>query len=102
LHDGAREPQPRGAVVRRRRYDLPEKRHAVAEIVAREGGVGVAADLRERLRRRARIRLDLRFQRDRAVGEIAILERLVGGIRRQAGNSHERGGKAGANERKHW
>ena len=49
--------------------------------------------------------LDLRLERDRAVGEVAVLERLFGGIggdddgmRR---NDQQRGGKAGANERKH-
>ena len=34
LHDRAREAEPRGAVVRRRGHDLPEQRHAGAEVVA--------------------------------------------------------------------
>ena len=82
LHDRAREAQPRGAVVRRRRDDLAEQRHAGAKVVLGERRVGIAPDLRQRFCRRTGIRLDLRFERDRSIGEVAVLERLFGGIAR--------------------
>jgi hypothetical protein len=37
--------------------------------------------LHERLCWRSGVRLDLRFQRDRGIGQIAVLESLFGGIR---------------------
>ena len=49
LQDGAGEPQPVGAVVGRHRDDLPEQHHAAAKVVALERGVGLAAQLRQRL-----------------------------------------------------
>ena len=66
LQDGARQPQPGGAVGRRGGDDLAEHLHAGAEIVLRKGGVGVAPDLRHRLGRGARVGLDLGLELDRA------------------------------------
>ena len=104
LHDGARQAEPRGAVVRRRRDDLSKQRHAAAEVVLRESGVGIAPDLRQRFGRRAGIRLDLRFERDRGIGEVTVLEGLFGGLRGiddHGRKEQQRGGNTGANERKH-
>ena len=101
LHDGASETQPGGAVGRCRGNDLAEQRHAGAEIVFGKGGVGIAADLRHRLGRGSRIRLDLCLELDRAIGQVGVLERLVGGSRGERRKDEQRGGKAGANERYH-
>ena len=79
LHDGAREPQPGGAVVGRGGDDLAKECHTAAEIVLGECRIGVAADLRERLGGLAGVLLDLRLQRNRAVGEPLVLEGLFGG-----------------------
>ena len=80
LHDGARHAQPGGRVVGLRGDDLAEQRHAGAEIVLGKGGVGVFADLRHRLGGGACVRLDLAFELNRAVGEIAVLKWLVRGL----------------------
>ena len=101
LHDRARQAQPGGAVGRRRGNDLAQERHAGAEIVFGKGGVGIAADLRHRLGRGSRIRLDLCLELDRAIGQVGVLERLVGGSRGERRKDEQRGGKAGANERYH-
>ena len=106
LHDGPRQPQPRRAVVRSGGHDLAKERHAGAEIVLAERGVGVAADLRQRLGRRTCVRLDLRFQRDGALGKLAVLEGLLDGGARGLGyderrDSQQRGGDAGAKQRDH-
>ena len=104
LHDGARQAEPRSAIVRRRGDDLAEQGHAGAEIVLAEGRVGILADLRERFRRRAGVGFDLRFQRHCAVSKLAVLECLfdggVGGKRHKGRrNSKQRGECAGANKR---
>ena len=69
LLDGAGQPQPARALGRRRRDDLAEQHHAVAEIVLLEGGVGFAAKLRQRLGVGASLALDLRFELDGGFGE---------------------------------
>jgi hypothetical protein len=105
LHDGAGKPQPGGGVVGLRRDDLAEQRHAGAEIVLGKGCIGVFADLRHRLGGGAGVRLDLTFELNRAVGEIAVDERLVCGMGRKRRNGKERGRdcyrEPGASERKH-
>ena len=101
LHDRARQAQPRGAVGRRRGNDLAQERHAGAEIVFGKGRVRIAADLRHRFGRSARVRLDLGLELNRAVRKIGVVERLVGGSRGERRKGKQRGGKAGANERYH-
>ena len=100
LQHGAREAQPVRGVVRRHGDELAEHRHAGAEIVLLEGGIGVAPQGGGRLGHRAGVALDLRFELDRRVVEIAALERLVGGrcgnTGRNQGKGDECGGKAGA------
>ena len=81
LQDGLGQPQPIGAVVGRHRDDLPENLHAGAEVVALEGGIGLATQRRGRFRDLAGIGLDLRLQLDGGVGEIVALKLLVGGNR---------------------
>ena len=66
---------------RRHHHDLAEKLQAGAEIVALEGGVGVAPQRRGRAGDRAGLGLDLGFELDRRVGEIVALERLLRGRR---------------------
>ncbi len=56
--------------------DLPEQLHAGAEIVALEGGVGLAPQRGGGLGDLAGFGLDLGFELDRRIGEIVALERL--------------------------
>ncbi len=93
LQHGARQPQPARCVGRRHGNELAEHRHAGAEIVLLEGGVGVAPQRRGRLGHRPGVALDLRFELDRRLVEIAALERFVGGQCRENGKGDERGGK---------
>ena len=88
------------------RDDLAEQHHAAAEVVFLEGGVGLAAQLRERLGGLAGVGLDLGFELDRGVGELGSLEGFVGGTRRNGtqGNGRkgdERGNEADAEWREH-
>ena len=101
LHHRAREAEPRRGVVRRRGDNLAEQSHAGAEIVAGERAVRVAPDLRHRLRGRARVGLDLRLERNRAVREVLVLERLVRGNGGERHGKQQHGGNAGPNNRKH-
>jgi hypothetical protein len=80
LHDGARHAQPGGGVIGLRGDDLAEQGHAGAEIVLGKGGVGIFTDLRHRLGSGSGVRLDLALELNRAVGEIAVDKRLVGGV----------------------
>ena len=91
LHDGARHAQPSGGVVGLCGDDLAEQRHTGAEIVLGKGGIGVFADLRHRLSGRARVRLDLTLELNRAVGEIAIDKWLVRGMAGKRHNGKKRG-----------
>ena len=106
-HGGAGEAKPARAFVRSGRDDLAEQHHAVADVVLLERGVGVAAQLRQRLGGRARVALDLAFEVDRGGIEVGVLEGLVGGERRgRTGKKNgrkgdERGQKADAGARNH-
>ena len=101
LEDGAGQPQPVGAVLRRGGGDLPEDLQAGAEIAALEGGVGIGAQARRRLGDRTRLALDLGFQLDRGIGEVVAPESLVGRLRRNQAK-RQRGAKCrGANQTVH-
>ena len=106
LLDGAGEPQPGRAVVGRLGDDLAEQHHAVADVVFLERRVGVAPQLRERLAAAAGVVLDLGFELDRGLVEIAALEGFAGGGRRNGTEGKrrkgdERGNEADADMREH-
>ena len=93
--------QPVRAVIGRDRHDLPEDLHAAAEVVALEGGVGLAPQRGGRLARLAGVGLDLGFELDRRIGEVIALEGLVGGDGGNGQQQDERSCKGSANERRH-
>jgi len=105
LLDGAGEPQPGRRVVRRRCYNLAKERHAAAEIVLGKSSIGVLPDLHDRLSWRSSVGLDLGLERNRAVGKIAVPERLVRGGRGKGRNGQAcgryRSHKASADQRNH-
>ncbi len=101
LQHGLGEAQPVGAVVGRDRHDLPEDLHAAAEIVALEGGVGLAPQRGGGLGHLAGFGLDLGFELDRRIGEIVALEGLVGGDAGSGQQQDERSCEGSANEREH-
>ncbi len=101
LQHGLGETKPVRAVVGRDRHDLSEDLHAAAEVVALEGGVGIAPQRGGRLRHLAGLGLDLRFQLERGVGEIATFERFVGGEGGDGQKRNERSCAGSANEREH-
>ena len=78
LQHRARQTQPICRVGRRHGDKLAKHRHAAAEIVSLEGGIGLAPQGGGRLGDRAGIAFDLRFELDRRVVEIAAPEGLVG------------------------
>ncbi len=86
LLDGVGETQPRAGVIGGSGNDLVEHRHAGAEIVLGECGVGVALELVDRLRRRPGVGLDLGLELDRAAGQIVVGEWLGRGSRGKASN----------------
>ena len=81
LQHGLGEPQPVAAILGRDCCDLAQQLQPIAEIVAPKGCVGLAPQLRDRLRHRSGFRLDLRFELDRRVRQVVALERLLGGRR---------------------
>ena len=101
LQHGLGETQPVGAVVGRHRHDLPEDLHAAAEIVALEGGIGLAPQRGGGLGHLPGFGLDLGFELDRRIGEIIALERFVGGDGGSGQQQDERSCEGSANEREH-
>ena len=72
--------------------DLAEQHHAVADVVLLERGVGLAAQLRQRLGDLPGVVLDLGFELDRGFVELGALERLAGGGRRNGTQGNGRKG----------
>ena len=101
LENGAGQPQPVAAVLRRGGGDLPEDLQAGAEIAALEGGVGVGSQRRRRFGDRPGLALDLGFQLDRRIRQIVAFEGLVRRLRRDQAK-RQRGAKCcGANQTDH-
>ncbi len=101
LENGAGQPQPVAAVVRRHRRNLAEDLQPGAEIAALEGGVGVGSQARARLGDRTRLALDLRRQLDGRIGQIVALEGLIGRLGCDEAK-RQRGAKCcGANQTNH-
>ncbi len=101
LQDGARKPQPVGAVIGRNGDQLAEHHHAGAVVVFAEGDVGFLAQGRCCLVHLTGVALDLRFQLDRRIVEVAAMEGLVGGERRNRDQGDKRGREAGAEQMEH-
>ena len=102
LQHWAGKPQPVRAVVRarwRRSGRAPACRCGSPSSGRRHRRRGAIAPAG--LRHRAGIALDLRLELDRRLVELLALECLVGGKRRESRKGEERGGKAGADARKH-
>ena len=101
LENGAGEPEPVGAVLRRGGGDLPEDLQAGPEIAAFEGRVGVGSQRCPRFGDRSGFALDLGLQLDRRIGQIVTFEGLVRRLRRDEAK-HQRGEKCrGANQTDH-
>src|SRR6185295_15304648 len=84
-----------------RYHDLAEQLHAGAEVVAREGGVGLTLQGSRGLGDLAGLGLDLRFELDRRVGEVIALVGFVGGDGGGGERQDERSGENTAGEREH-
>ena len=93
--------QPVGCVVGRDHHDLAENLQGGAEVVALEGGVGLAPQHGGGLGDRSGFGFDLGFELDRRVGEIVALEGFVGGNGGDGQKYDERGCNGSANEREH-
>ena len=81
LEDGAGEPQPVAAVFGGGGGDLAQDLKTRAEVVAPEGGIGIAAQGGRRFGNRPRLALDLGLQLDRGISEVVALEGLIRGER---------------------
>ena len=83
----------------------PSSTMPLREVVLLQRGVGLAAQLRQRLADLAGVGLDLGFELDRGFGEIVALEGLVGGEggrrAKERRKGDERGNEACADGREH-
>ncbi len=99
--DGPGDAQPARGIVGRNRHDLSENLQSAADVVALEGGIGLALQHGGRLGHRAGFGPDLGFEPGGRGGEIVALERLVGGNGGSRQQQNERGCAGSANEREH-
>ena len=79
----------------------PENLQSAADVVALEGGIGLAPQHGGRLGHLAGFGPDLGFEPGGRGGEIVVLERLVGGNGGNRQQQNERGCAGSANEREH-
>src|SRR5207302_9593852 len=101
LEDGAGEPQPVVAVLRRRGGDLPEDLEPGAEVVALEGGVGVASQGRAGFGDRAGFAPDLGLELDRRIRKIVACDSRIRRLRRDQAKRQRCAKCCGANQTDH-